>query len=144
MCDCSASRCRLTTLPISHDNHRKCLFDGFRQKCALRAYLLLFQNIKRLREFRRAFLYLLLQHGNLRVLATKTKDGRTGDIGMRNITGQQAAKRLRILPRAAALALFPTMAATPFLVGLTLRARIGTRRIVHAGGVALRFVADAD
>jgi hypothetical protein len=51
---------------------------------------------------------------------------------------------LRILPRAVAAALFPGAAGAPPLIGLTIAVETGDAtndRIVHAGGVAIRFTA---
>jgi hypothetical protein len=49
--------------------------------------------------------------------------------------------RVRILPRAAAALLFPGTGATPPLIGLTIAAQNAASRLVHAGGVAIRFIA---
>jgi hypothetical protein len=55
---------------------------------------------------------------------------------------------VRILPRAAAATLFPGVAANPPLIGLTIAAEVPndttSRRVFHAGGVAIQFTAVPD
>ncbi len=48
---------------------------------------------------------------------------------------------VRILPRIAAEALFRGGTNTPPLIGLTLTAEIANDQVIHAGGVAIRFIA---
>ncbi len=55
--------------------------------------------------------------------------------------------RVRVLPRAAAAELFPGVpnpSVIPSLMGLTIAADIASARVVHAGGVAIRFVPALD
>ena len=54
--------------------------------------------------------------------------------------------RIRVLPLAAAATLFPGIApgAGPRLIGLTLATRSPRAAVVHAGGVALRFMPAAE
>jgi hypothetical protein len=47
---------------------------------------------------------------------------------------------IRILPRAVAEALFPRASNSPPLIGLTLTAEIANHRVIHSGGVAIRFI----
>jgi Glyoxalase-like domain len=48
---------------------------------------------------------------------------------------------VRVLPRVMASAMFPGTLGAPPLVGLTVATEAASRQVVHAGGVAIRFIA---
>ena len=71
----------------------------------LSAQLLLVKNVERLAEIGVALRDFLLQHAGLRILAAQAEYSGAGHVGVRDVAGQQAAQRLRILPDTAATAL---------------------------------------
>ena len=71
----------------------------------LAARLLLIENQHRLVHLRIARAQFVHQHARLRILAAKAQDRGSGHVGVMDVAGQQSAKSLRILARAAAAAL---------------------------------------
>ena len=97
--------CRRTVRILIHFHEPgERLADRFRHHPKLRSALLLLEHQERFRKLRITFLDLLEQNRDLRMLAAKAQNGGTGNVRVMNVTGNQGAKIIGILPCPAATA----------------------------------------